>query len=76
MHGGNFGAFEQVLMIGIVAALIAVILQVVVGFRTLAAVRRARLDENSAQQKIAIAQRFAAGLLAITVICMAVARYV
>ena len=76
LHSGNFGAFEQVLVIGIVAALVAVILQVVVGFRTLAALRRVRLDENSAQQKIAIAQRFAAGLLAITVICMAVARYV
>ena len=76
LHGASFGTFEQVLLIGIVAALVAATLQIVVGFRTVAALRRARLDEKSAQRQIAIAQRFAAGLLAVTVICMAAARYV
>jgi len=76
LHGASFGTFEQVLLVGIVAALVAVALQIVVGFRAVAAMRRARLDEKSAQRQIAIAQRFAAGLLAVTVICMAVARYV
>jgi hypothetical protein len=76
LHGGSFGPFEQVLSIGAVAALIAIIVQIAVGFRTLAALRHDRLDQKSAQQRIAIAQRIAAGLLAITVICMVVARYV
>lgn len=76
LHSTSFGTFEQVLLIGIVAALIAFILQTVVGFRTLAALRHERSNEKSAQQRIAIVQRFAAALLAITVICMAVARNV
>jgi hypothetical protein len=75
-HGTGFGPFEQVLLIGIAAALIAMILQIVVGFRTLAALRRESLDDKPAHRRIAIAQRFAAPLLAITVICMAIARYV
>jgi uncharacterized membrane protein len=76
LHGKSFGTFEQVLLVGIVTALIAIALQIVVGFRTVAALRHKRLDEQSAQQRIAAVQRFAAGLLTITVICMAVARYV
>jgi hypothetical protein len=76
LYGADFGPFEQVLLIGIVAALIAIILQMAVGFRTIAARRRGRLDEKSAQQRIAMTQRFAAGLLSISVVCMAVARYV
>jgi hypothetical protein len=76
LHGADFGPFEQVLLIGIVAALIAIILQMAVGFRTIAARRLGRLDEKSAQRRIAMTQRFAAGLLSISVVCMAVARYV
>jgi hypothetical protein len=76
LHGAGFGPFEQVLLIGIAAALIAIVLQIVVGFRTLAALRRERLDDKSAHRRIAMAQRFTAGLLAITVVCMAIARYV
>jgi uncharacterized membrane protein len=76
LHESSFGSFEQTLLVGIIAALIAVLLQITVGFRTLAALRRERLDHKLAERRIAIAQRFAAGLLAITVICMATARYV
>lgn len=76
LHGTNLGPFEQVLLGGIVAALIAISLQIVVSVRTLAALRRERLDDKSAQRRIAIVQRFAAGLLAITVICMVSGRYV
>jgi hypothetical protein len=76
LHSAGFSPFEQVLLIGISAALIAIVLQIVVGIRTFAALRREKLDDNSAQRRIAMAQRFAALLLAITVICMAIARYV
>lgn len=76
LHDASFGMFEQVLLIGIVAALIALVVQIAAGFRTLEALRHERFDEKSARQRIAIAQRIAAGLLAITVTCMAVARYV
>lgn len=76
LHGTNLGPFEQVLLGGIVAALIAISLQIVVSVRTLAALRRERLDDKSAQRHIAMVQRFAAGLLAITVICMVIGRYV
>jgi hypothetical protein len=76
MHGGGFGTFEQVLVGGIAAALTAILLQASLGFGALAALRRERLDDGSAQRRIAMAQRFAAGLLAITVVCMAIARYV
>jgi hypothetical protein len=76
MHGTDLGPFEQVLLGGISAALIAILLQIVVGVRTVAALRRETLDDKSAQRRLAVVQRFAAGLLAITVICMAIARYV
>jgi len=76
LHDAGFGSFEQVLAIGAVAALIALLLQAAMGFRTLAARRREKLDDTSVQQRIAMAQRLAAGLLAITVICMVIARYV
>jgi hypothetical protein len=76
LHSTNLGPFEQVLLGGIVTALIAISLQIVVGVRALAALRRERLDDKSAQRRIALVQRFAAGLLAITVICMVIGRYV
>ena len=76
LHGDSFGTFEQVLLCGAAAALIAILLQTLVGFGALAALRRERLDDKSAQRRIAMAQRFAAGLLAITVTCMVIARYV
>jgi hypothetical protein len=76
LHEGGLGPFEQVLLAGAAAALIAIILQVSVGVRTLAALRRRTLDDAVAQRQIATAQRVAAGLLAITVICMVVGRYV
>ena len=76
LHGTDLGPFEQVLLGGAIAALIAILLQLLVGARTLLALRRERLDDKSAQRRIAMAQRVAAGLLAITVICMVIARYV
>jgi hypothetical protein len=76
MHGTDLGPFEQVLLGGISAALIAILLQIVVGVRTVAALRHETLDDKSAQRRLAVVQRFAVGLLAITVICMAIARYV
>jgi predicted RNA methylase len=75
-HRFGFGATEQVLALGAGCAILAAGVQ---GF-ALPAVRRlatARDTETTRlQARIATAQRIAAGLLAITVICMAVARYV
>lgn len=76
LHSVGIGTTERVLLGGIAAALIAIAVQVLVGFRTLGELRRQQLGEEPARRRIRVAQRFAAALLAITVICMATARYV
>jgi hypothetical protein len=76
LHGSGIGPIEQVLLGGIAAALVAIVIQLFVGLRTLDALRRRYLGEEPARRRIAVAQRVAAGLLAITAICMATARYV
>jgi hypothetical protein len=77
LHGGNFGTFEQVLAVGVVCAIAAAGVQ---SARGLPALRRLRAasgsDAESLRGQIAQAQRIAAGLLVVTVIAMAIARYV
>jgi hypothetical protein len=75
LHRGRFEPPEQVLAAGIFAALLALVLQVGLGGRTMLALRRGTIDADGVPQRIARAQRVTAGLLAITVICMATARY-
>src|SRR5437588_9946267 len=75
-HAGAFGPSEQVLAAGAVAALIAAGVQGAVGGRAIRALRAGKVDETSARSRIAIAQRIAAALLALTAICMGAARYV
>ena len=74
-HRFGFGTTEQVLALGAGCAIAAAGVQGL----ALAVVRKLRAaseDETSRLRiRIAIAQRIAAALLAITVICMAVARY-
>jgi len=77
LHGGNFGTFEQVLAFGVVCAIAAAGVQ---SARGLPAIRKLRSVSGSGAEslraQIAQAQRIAAGLLAVTVICMVIARYV
>jgi hypothetical protein len=74
LHEGSFGTSEQILATGAACAIIAAGIQGISTGSTL----RAADPVNSAQalRSIAIGQRTAAVLLAITLICMAVARYV
>jgi len=76
LHRAGFGTFEQVLALGVVCAVAAAGVQ---SARGLPAIRRLRAasgsEAESLRAQIAQAQRIAAGLLTITVICMVVARY-
>jgi hypothetical protein len=74
LHEGSVGISEQILATGAACAIIAAGIQ---GISTGSALRRAG-PVNSAQalRSIAIGQRAAGVLLATTIICMSVARYV
>jgi hypothetical protein len=74
LHEGSFGTSEKMLAIGAVCAIIAGGIQGISAGSTL----RKADSVISAQslRPIAKGQRAAAGLLAITIICMSVARYV
>jgi hypothetical protein len=74
LHEGSFGTSEKMLAIGAVCAIIAGGIQGISAGSTL----RKADSVISAQslRSIAKGQRAAAGLLAITIICMSVARYV
>jgi hypothetical protein len=75
-HAGRFEVAEMVLAAGALAAVLALILQAGLGGTALAALRGARISAELAQNRVALSQRAAAGLLTVTVICMVVARYV
>jgi hypothetical protein len=64
------------LMLGAAAALIAAAVQAALGGRALRLRRQAAISEASAEARIAVAQRIAAGLLAVTIITMVAAPYV
>jgi hypothetical protein len=75
-HRYGFGTTEQILALGAGCAIAAAGLQVF-ALPTVRQLRQAKEDGTSKfRTRIAIAQRMAAALLAITVLCMAVARYV
>ena len=73
LHEGSFGPSEQVLAVGVVAALIAAGVQ---GALAGPASRRLRAghDEAAARSRLALAQRVTAVLLAVTLVCMVIAR--
>jgi uncharacterized membrane protein len=75
-HAGSFGTAEQVLAAGAFAALVAAGVQGVIGGRAIRSLRAGTADEAAARSRIATAQRIAAGLLAVTAVCMGAARYV
>jgi hypothetical protein len=77
LHRGSFGPQEQVLALGAVCAIAAAGVQ---GAVSLPASRRLVTAGGPAEpplrSRVATGQRIAAGLLAVTVGCMAVARFV
>lgn len=68
-HAGGFGKAENVLALGACAALAALAIQAV-------GVTRGLRTAGPAAPRLALVYRTSAGLLLVTVICMAVARYV
>jgi hypothetical protein len=76
MHAGRFSLAEQVLVAGVACAVVALIIQGVIGIPTLRRFQSGRLDVEHVRARIGNAQRAAAGLLAITVITMVLTRYV
>ena len=68
LHQGSFELAEKVLATGAAAALIAFLIQIIIV--------RPALRSADTGQRLASAYRACAMLLAITVICMAVARFV
>ena len=75
VHEGIFGTAEQILAVGAVAALVAAGVQGAIGGRAIRSLRRGTADEVAARSRLATAQRIAAGLLAVTAVCMGAARY-
>jgi uncharacterized membrane protein len=75
-HAGAFGTTEQILAVGALAALVAAGVQGAIGGRAIRSLRNGTADEAAARSRIATAQRVAAGLLAVTAVCMGAARYV
>lgn len=73
-HAGPFGRAEQLLALGAVCAVLAIGVQVaLVGPH----IRAVRADaDNPGRARVAIAYRISAGLLGITILTMATARFV
>ncbi|WP_119460409.1 hypothetical protein [Rhodospirillaceae bacterium SYSU D60014] len=77
LHGSAFGSSELVLAIGILAAFVAAGVQgAAVGSARRKLVSAAATEAARLRARMATGQRIAAGLLAVTVVCMAVARAV
>jgi hypothetical protein len=75
-HRGQFGATEKVLLLGILCAFIAAGVQGAMGGRAVRQLAHHDLAEEPARAKIVSAQRIAAALLVVTVLCMGIARFV
>jgi hypothetical protein len=75
VHEGSFARSEQILAAGAAAALAAIAVQIIVGGSAIRQLRSGADDASAARSRLAVAQRIAAGLLAITAICMGAARY-
>jgi len=70
------GTQRAVLATAAVCAIVAAEAQGAIAGGALRALRAARIDRNACAQRIGMSQRIAAALLAVTVICMGIARYV
>ena len=76
LHAGDFGTPELMLAIGAACAVTAAGIQGRFGGMAIRALRQGSITDVQAQPRIAIGQRIAAPLLAVTVICMVISRYV
>jgi hypothetical protein len=70
------GTQETILAIAAVCAILAAAVQGAMAGGALRAFRAARIDQNARVRRIGVSQRIAAALLAVTVVCMGIARYV
>lgn len=75
-HRGPFGTTEKVLALGILFAFIAAGVQGAIGGRAVRQLANHQLADEPAHARIAYAQRIAAMLLFVTVVCMAISKYV
>ncbi|MGN1288946.1 MAG: hypothetical protein ACI4XG_20525 [Bradyrhizobium sp.] len=75
IHEGSFALSEQILAGGAIAALAAIAVQIIVGGGAVRQLRNGATEPSAARSRLAVAQRIAAGLLAITALCMGAARY-
>ncbi|WP_338830831.1 hypothetical protein [Bradyrhizobium sp. 27S5] len=75
VHEGSFALSEKILAGGAIAALAAIAVQIIVGGGAIRQLRNSACDPSAARARLALAQRIAAGLLAITALCMGAARY-
>ncbi|MBR0798370.1 hypothetical protein JQ615_23570 [Bradyrhizobium jicamae] len=75
VHEGSFALSEQILAAGAGAALLAIAVQIIVGGGAVRQLRNNAADASAARSRLAAAQRVAAGLLAITALCMSASRY-
>jgi hypothetical protein len=75
LHPSGFGAQEQVLALGALAAVLAAGVQGALCGPALRQLAKASGTSMRLQGQVTLGQSIAAGLLALTVICMATARY-
>jgi len=75
LHHGVFETMEKVLVIGVVAALLALVIQLFVARPAMRNLHRQGSDGDALRSRIAVAHRIAAFLLAVTALSMAAARY-
>ena len=75
LHPSGFGTMEQVLALGTLGAILAAGAQGALCGPALRQLARAGGKDMRLQTQVALGHRIAAGLLALTVICMAAARY-
>lgn len=76
LHPSEFGGRGQVLVLGAVAALLAAAVQGALCGPALRRLASAGATDVPSQQRVAVGHRIAGGLLVLTVICMAAARYI
>lgn len=76
LHGSAFGPSEKVLMVGMVCALVAFAVQVTAGIRARRQLAGGVLTAEAVVTRMTTVSRLAAVLLAVTVMCMAAARFV
>jgi hypothetical protein len=76
VHEGAFGTAEMILAAGALCALLAAGIQATIGGRAIRGLRNGTAEVPAVRSQIAMAQRVAAGLLAVTALCMGAARYV